>query len=398
MTHFDDNDLGMQLATLVDQIPVPPTTPDEDVRRGRARLRRIRIQSASGLAAALALVIGAGLLVTGTLRADEQVPPVEPPSLTPTTSSTTVAESGPAKVGQLFDVGEGFFAREENGQVWYLGPSGWEKRGLVDDFGLVFAVNGQDAYSYQFATHDGGWTWTRYRSLGSACGPIAPVVTTRAVYLLPFYTCDNTWVGGATVQDLGGGEAQPVELPPYLEPGQGPPAFVNAGDVVVGQVGPMGEATLAHLITSRDDGRSWADLPAPCPPASPVTNAWLGTDPDHQDVLAMCPSETETTVFRLLDGNRWQKLLQTSLPATYSENWGAAVGSDAWLFGTPRRVSLTTSDGSTDVVFPRGLRAEWGAVATIGSDIYVKTAKSGESVGPIYVSHDGGLTWQKEGS
>lgn len=53
------------------------------------------------------------------------------------------------------------------------------------------------------------------------------------MYLLSFYTCDNTWLGRAKVQEFGNAEAQPVDLPPYLAPGDGPPTFVKVGDVLV---------------------------------------------------------------------------------------------------------------------------------------------------------------------
>lgn len=398
MTHFDD-DLAMGLATLVDQIPLPPTTPDDDLRRGRKRLRRNRVLSASGLAAAAALVIGASLLVTGTLRADGPVPPVDTPTPTPTTSTTTVAEPGPAKVAQIFDVGDGFIAREESGQLWHRGPEGWEKRGVVHDLALHFAENGRDGYGYEFATHDGGRTWTRYRSIGSACWPVEPAMTSRAVYLLPFSACDNTWQGRAAVQDFGGGEKQEVAMPPYLEPGQEPPTFVSDGDLLVGRIGASGEATLAHVMVSRDDGRTWDELPAPCQATSPVTNAELGTDPDRTQVLALCQADNLWTVFRLVDGTRWEKMFDSPLPVS-DATWGAAVGPEAWIFGNAATAMFATTEGSVprsaDVAFPRGFGAGWGSVAAIDNDLYVKAVRLGEWVGPIYVSRDGGRTWERE--
>ena len=400
MTHLDDTDLIRQLQASFDDIPLPAGTLDDDVRRGRTRLHRARTLSASGVAAAVALAVGVTFLVTGTNRADEPIPPIDTPTPTPTTSTSVQTEPGPTKVAQLFDVGNGFIAREESGQIWYRDASGWEKRGRVQDFALTFAPNGQDGYGYEMATHDGGLTWTRYRSIGSACAPIPPAVTTRVVYLLPFATCENTWQGAATVQEFGSAEAHPVELPPYLEPGQleqGPPNLTGVGEVLVGQFGPTGEATLAHILVSRDDGVTWDELPQPCPPASPASNADLGTDPDRQRLFAICPLNPGTTPFFELTGSdRWTQIAETTISTAEGNNWAAPVGVDTWLVGDLRRSELVTATGSSAVAFPKGLRA-WGAAATVGTDIYVVAAKPSESEGAIYVSHDGGLTWQKEG-
>lgn len=398
MTHLDDNDLIRQLQASFDDIPLPPGALDDDVRRGRTRLRRVRLLSASGVAAVVALVVGATVVVTGNLRTAEDPDPVNPPPPTPTTSATAAPVPGPAEVAQLFDIGEGFIAREENGEVWYLDASGWEKRGKVEDFGLVFAPNGQDGYGYEMATHDGGRTWARYRSLDSACGPTGQAFTTRVVYLLPFYTCENTWQGPATVQELGSATPEPVEMPPFLEPGQGPPPYLGGfGDVLFAMVGQTGEATLAHILVSRDDGRTWDELPQPCPPASPASNAELGTDPDRQRLFAMCPlNPGSTPFFELTGADRWTQIAETTISTAEGNNWAAAVGPSAWLAGNHRRTELVTAEGSSEVTFPEGLRA-WGTAATIGEDIYVVAVEPGESDGALYVSHDGGLTWQKEG-
>lgn len=397
MTHLDDNDLIRQLQAFVDDIPLPVGALDDDVRRGRARLRRVRVLSASGVAAVVALVVGATVVVTGNLRAEGPNDPVDTPTLTPTTSTTAVPVPGPAKVAQLFDTGEGFLAREENGQVWYRGSSGWERRGKVDDLAIVFAPNGQDGYGYEMATHDGGQTWARYRRIdASTCWPLGPAVTERVVYLLPFATCENTWQGPATVQEFGSATAEPVEMPPFLEPsqiGQGPPTVTGVSETLVASVGPTGEATLAHILISRDDGQTWDELPQPCPPAS---NAELGTDPDRQRLFAICPHTPGSTPFFVLDeSDRWTQIAETHLVMGDGNNWAAAVGRDAWLAGDLRRTELVTAAGTTAVTFPKGLVAR-GTVATVGADIYVVAMKPGDSDGAIYISHDGGLTWQKE--
>lgn len=394
----------MDSDTDLDPQVVGPDRPD-DSSRFPTRLRRRRILSASLAAAAVVAVIGCTILLARTHpthSAGGPPPSADRPAPDPTVGASP-PQPGPAKVTQVFDVGDGFIALQESGQVWYRDRDGWQKRGTVDDFALAFAPNGQDGYGYEFATHDGGRTWARYRRIGSACMPTEAVVTTRVAYLLPFFDCGGAWRGSATVERLDGAGAQPVELPPYLaesDPGHGPPAFEAVGDALVGQVGPMGEDSAQHIVISRDDGHTWDELPDPCPTAAPVTHPWLGTDPDRRVLFALCPADASASIFRLVDGaedgGAWEELSQPAVSPTTDWNWSVALGPETWLLGTPGRTVLSTPSGDVDAAFPKGLRPVWGSGATAGADTYVVAARPDEFGGAIYVSRDGGLSWQRD--
>ncbi|WP_028656738.1 hypothetical protein [Nocardioides sp. J54] len=82
--------LDQQLRLLADQLDVPATDPDADLRRGRRRHRRVRTGAVAGTAATVAAVSAAGFSTGGQLAADDA--PV-PDRTTPAT------HDGPAAAG-----------------------------------------------------------------------------------------------------------------------------------------------------------------------------------------------------------------------------------------------------------------------------------------------------------
>ncbi|TWG92043.1 hypothetical protein L615_007400000070 [Nocardioides sp. J9] len=85
--------LDQQLRLLADQLDVPATDPDADLRRGRRRHRRVRTGAVAGTAATVAAVSAAGFSTGGQLAADDA--PV-PDRTTPATHDAPAAAPGAA--------------------------------------------------------------------------------------------------------------------------------------------------------------------------------------------------------------------------------------------------------------------------------------------------------------
>ena len=91
----DEQFLEGRLHALAHGVPVPVVPSDDDVRRGRRRLLRMRLAMASGTTAALAAVLGVTSLTAGAPKATEIAPASHLPSALPATPSSTPSAEGP---------------------------------------------------------------------------------------------------------------------------------------------------------------------------------------------------------------------------------------------------------------------------------------------------------------
>jgi hypothetical protein len=375
------------------------------VAAGRRRRQRNQLVAASGSALAVAVVVSGLTLATGWHRSGE--PPVPPVTQTPTPTATTtspVPAGAPVGAVTLGDTGEGFFAVLDSGQVWRRDADGWHQLGTpADGAGMVFAPNGQQLWTYDQESTDGGRSWHPLsRAQDESCSPVPSVATTRVFLLMPRW-CQGTtpeggsWQGPAYAQVLGTDRWEKRELPPLLQdanPGFGPPRFLTVGDDIVATTDPP---SVGHqYVVSRDGGASWE-----APVTYPCDNGELETDPDHTALLAVCPGEQGASVWRATDLTHWVRVADaTGLAASSGTTW-APLGPETWLFVDvrDRSATLVTPDGPTNVEWPDGLGVT--GVASIGADLYVATVEmarngAGGDYGGIYVSHDNGRTWARD--
>jgi hypothetical protein len=89
MTDPADRHLEERLHALARGVSVPVVPPDDDVRRGRRRLFRMRVAMAGATTATLAVVLGVTSLTAGDPKATEPSPVTHPPTSPPTPSTTS---------------------------------------------------------------------------------------------------------------------------------------------------------------------------------------------------------------------------------------------------------------------------------------------------------------------
>jgi hypothetical protein len=91
---LEEQFLEGELHALARGVPVPVVPSEDDVRRGRRRLLRMRLAMASGTTATLAAVLGVTSLTAGAPKATEIAPASHLPSAPPATPSTTPSVGG----------------------------------------------------------------------------------------------------------------------------------------------------------------------------------------------------------------------------------------------------------------------------------------------------------------
>ena len=89
MTDPADRFLEEKLHALARGVSVPLVPTEDDVRRGRRRLFRMRVAMAGATTGALAVVLGVTSLTAGDPKATEPPPVTEPPSTLPATPSSS---------------------------------------------------------------------------------------------------------------------------------------------------------------------------------------------------------------------------------------------------------------------------------------------------------------------
>jgi hypothetical protein len=146
--------LAGRLHDLAEGVALPRATPEDDVRRGRGRLRRNRALGVAGSAATLAVLAGAGFAVAGPPTADRAVTPpaVTSPAERPaakgeqqprlTDEIAGLAADQPAKGGrdaftlaEMAAMSEVFEDRLPAGGVQWLGigrATSWRSSGATD--------------------------------------------------------------------------------------------------------------------------------------------------------------------------------------------------------------------------------------------------------------------------
>jgi len=388
MTHFDD-DLTQRLASLVDQIPLPPTIPDEDIRRGRARVRRIRILAASGVAVVVAVVLGTTVLVAGSFRASNPDQPVNTPTPSPTVTEVQLSGvSGPDRVLYISDLDDGFIAVGDGLASWYRDAHGWRKVKGTELAFVASSPNGKDGVAGDKVTHDGGRTWQPLRLPAADCHE-APVLLSTGIFVITgpcasgTESVDLTGRWTAYWQSHGSGS---WERRPAVDVSQSF-AIDRVNERLVIRL--FAEDGFTRVLVSRDTGVSWVELPDPCgrPPGSP------GPYIENGLVYQQCADDGAQTVFTLGDDDAWQSSLTVS-PGEHV----LPLGSDRWLVSTSDALRVVTPAGGARVVgLPWGEDAgTFQGTATAGDDIYVAIGR-GDHV-PLWVSHDDGRTWQREGA
>ena len=93
MTDPADRHLEERLHALARGVSVPVVPADQDVRRGRRRLLRMRLAMAGGTAATLAVVLGITGLTAGDPTATEEPPATQPPTSVPADPTTSPSET-----------------------------------------------------------------------------------------------------------------------------------------------------------------------------------------------------------------------------------------------------------------------------------------------------------------
>lgn len=406
MTLHDDIWTERLRAAVGDHPAATSFDPATYLATGRRRRRRNQLLTAGGSALAVAVIVAGAGLATGWHRSDEAPVPPATQFPTPTEIATGALSPAGAPVGAvaLAVTGEGFFAVLDSGQLWRRDSGGWHQLGAPDDTaGLVAAPDGQHVWTYDQESSDGGRTWQPLaRAQDASCSPVPSVATSKVFLLMPRW-CEGAapagggWNGPAYAQMLGTGQWQKRDLPALLQdanPATGPARFLTVGDVIVATTDPP---SVGHqYVVSRDGGATWE-----APVTYPCDNGELETDPDHTALLAVCPGDQRSSVWRSDDLTTWTKAAGVSGFGASGPISRVPLGPDAWLFvdARARSAALATPDGSADVPWPTGLGVV--ASASIGADLYVATVETGRNgaagdYGRIYVSHDNGHTWEPD--
>jgi len=334
----------------------------------------------------------------GSRRSDGPVP-------TATSSSTPGgrAAPGPRTVSALYGTRDGFFAvgPARNGhtyRVWRRDSLGWARLPGVRELAYASA-DGQDAIGDGRITHDGGRTWQRWslRLPDRYCEADYPLLLTRGLFVTarPCRSLNRRVAPTryrAYWQPEGSSRWEQVGIPKKVDfPAH---SIVLFGDILLASAfGEPGDDVRSPTLASWDGGRTWQDVPYPCTqaprPRSPWYHTWLAETDD--ELYWVCPEREGPTIFTFGDGGPWER--SQVLPTDAMDR--IPLGAGRWLVTTKTRRLLVTRDGSTPVlglpwVEPGSLPQEH---ATAGTNLYF-------AIGPwdheaLYVSHDGGLHWQK---
>lgn len=325
---------------------------------------------------------------TGTTDVGTATTPIPPPTAT----ETVEVEGPPGPKGgvlSLEETADGFVIQEYlTLRIWHLDEQGWEKRGKATNFNVEFSPDGQvghvlDQQTFPASTlvvsPDGGRTWGELRVPPTACKGRAAILDSG------IYLGTGACAPGETEpywQDRGSSKWQPR---PLLEGAY----VVRLGDRLVALTNAEGTDRLSRVQVSSDTGRTWQELTSPC-------RAWGNFAPGEYagTVFKACTTGGTTTMFTLRDDLSWEPAV--TLPARAST--ATPLGNDRWLATTRSgEVFLVTSERSTLLEVPWDANAGWlDGVARLGTDIHLTWSLESTVRSALYVSHDGGLTWQKE--
>ena len=394
-----------------------PATPDDPRRRPGRRSRT--------LAAAVALPMSATLLVGCSSPRNEPAQSTETPistsatptsTTTPTTATTPTSQptptvtatlrgivgAPPRGVAQITDTADGLIAEEMYTlRIWHRGEHGWENRGQAKESHVQFSPDGQVGYTggeqylrdgswYSRVSYDGGRTWQRLRLPRATCSSGAALLD-EGIYVQGV-RCGRRATTAPSPRPRafwlprGSSTWQPRPAPPTAAVG-------HLGDILVAWSIAPGKHPVDRVPVSRDTELTWQRPPNPCAdqPRSFHPDSWIfGT------VYAQCRDTDGTrTIFTLGGDNTWEPSLTLPKQAGYA----IPLGADHWLAPTATGMLLVTPNDTTAINPPWRLRSPFNGVGTVGTDVLVSFGRLSYGKGaPVYVSHDGGLTWQKEKS
>jgi len=396
---LNDDDLIRRLQSLAEGVPLPPTAPDDDVRRGRRRLRRTQLAAVSVVATVVALVIGTGVATREFLKSDEPVTPVQTPTPTPTDPRHTRGLAGPDKVVRFYETPVGFLAVDVRDRLWRRDAQGWAKLSAIENSDdVVASPGGRKVIVDGRVSHDGGLTWQTFAPVDppAACALGSDVLLSTGRYVTegPCRGGTSGWKAYWLPEGSATWEPRPVSDI------QDPRVVGYLGDALV-TLGPdaasLPDRELDKLVgglVSLDGGLTWQPIANACPDSTGELGLWGAVDPIRQQ----CRNADGSKTVVVLQGYRtWEPVL--TLPSEVR----VVVSLDAgrWL-GLTNDGRFTIEPGNQPVVgLPRQERTDSiEGTAAIGGDLYLVAgpeATGFEDGFPIYVSHDGGLTWVTAG-
>ena len=364
-------------------------------------------------AAAVAILVLTTATVLRTTRSAEPPPGQQTPTTTPSdhptvTQTTTVSGTpGPREVAFLREYDGGFFAvGDDRGlAVWRRDEHGWHELTWLHNDDVSTAPDGRyllisrpntGAGVDRDVSEDGGRTLRRLDLPGACTAADTPALLSTGIYVAagPCGTVETKagWRGYWQPRGSSTWESRPmVDL--SLSG-----TYIHAwGDRLVARTSEPDGDGIAQLWVSHDTGTTWHQVPYPC--LRPTHTDW----PYYVDgvVYKVCFEDAGNVVFTLGDDDTWTPAITLpteTVDSAFQELGVLPLGGNRWLAETSTRLLLVTPEGSTPVDPPWDVaQGEWRGIATVGSDIFLVAGRdNGSNRVPLWVSHDGGFTWNQE--
>ena len=399
--------LPRELQRVAAGLDVPPLP--------QAPFRRVRRPWVPLLVAAvtvLVLVLAAATLLQLT-RSPGPLPqrtPAPSPSPRPSATHSATAGAAPATRGVAFirAFDGGFFAvGDDSGlPVWRRDDEGWHPVTRLEDSELDTAPDGVHLVREHHVagrlrtegmlSSDGGRSWQRLVLPRGQCGGGAD---SRALLGAGLFVA--TVPCGASATSAWQGYWRPwgstTWLPrPALESLPSGTVVHAVGDRLLVRTLDTAGAGTPRAWRSEDAGLTWHELSDPCgrSPHTDWPTAVGGT------VYTVCADAAGDVVRVLGDDGAWTTAVTlpgATLRRAFGELGALPLPGDRWLAETSTGLLVVTPAGSTAVhpSWPPGTTTP--GIATVGRDLYLVAGRDdGTNRTPLWVSHDGGLTWEPE--